>query len=80
MKQVTAELDDKIVQMFWENLRGWTWDSWTSTSSSDRESIVVDVITELGITVDVDEVYDLFYDWSAGLTEESFENFSDTEN
>lgn len=58
--------------MFWDNLKGWDWESWSSSSSSDKESIAVDVIAELGITADVDEVYALFYDWSAGLSKESF--------
>lgn len=34
--------------------------------------MVPEVIMELGLDVDIDEVYDLFYDWSDGLDEESF--------
>ena len=69
---MNTELESKVIQMFWDNLEGWDWESWSGSGSSDRESIVVDVIADLGITVDIDEVYDLFYDWSAGITEESF--------
>ena len=65
---------DKVIQLFWKYLEGWDWESWSSSSSSDRESIVVDTAADLGISVDIDELYDLFYDWSAGLTEESFED------
>lgn len=69
---MTTALESKVIQMFWDYLEGWDWESWSGSSSSDRESIVVDVIADLGFTVDIDEVYDLFYDWSAGITEESF--------
>lgn len=68
---MTRETEARVIEMFWDHLKGWDWDSWSGTSVSDREEIAVDVIAELGI-VDVDEVYDLFYDWSAGITEESF--------
>jgi hypothetical protein len=71
---MTNEQESIIIQMFYDSLDGWDWDTWNYTSSGDRESIVVDVITELGLTTDIDEVYDLFYDWSGGLTEESFNN------
>lgn len=71
---MTNEQENIIIQMFWDSLDGWDWDTWNSTGSSDRESIVVDAINELGLTTDIDEVYDLFYDWSSGLTEESFNN------
>lgn len=71
---MTMDQESKIIQMFQLSLESWDWDTWQSTSSSDREEIVVEVCADLGITADIDEVYDLFYDWSAGLTEEDFSN------
>lgn len=71
---MTTNQENTIIQMFRDSLASWDWDTWTSTSVSDREEIVVEVCAELGITADIDEVYDLFYDWSAGLTEEDFNN------
>jgi hypothetical protein len=69
---MTTEQENIIIQMFWDGLKDWDWETWCSTSSGDRESIVVDVLSDLGITTDIDEVYDLFYDWSSGLDESSF--------
>lgn len=71
---MTTNQESVIIEMFRASLASWDWDTWTSTSSSDREEIVAEVCAELGITADIDEVYDLFYDWSAGLTEEDFNN------
>lgn len=71
---MTTNQENVIIQMFQASLSSWDWDTWTSSSSSDREVIVVEVCADLGITADIDAVYDLFYDWSAGLTEEDFSN------
>lgn len=70
---MTNEMKDKIIKKFWEFLEDWDWDTWTSTSSRDKEEMVPDVIMELGLDVDIDEVYDLFYEWSEGLDEEAFQ-------
>lgn len=69
---MTEDQVSKVIQLFWTYLEGWDWDTWISTSSSDREAIAVDAAADLGTSVDIDEIYDLFYDWSAGLTEDDF--------
>ena len=67
---------EKLVDKFWDGVRDLSWDEWCSMSSKDKEEIVVDVISELNdITLDVDEVYECFWDWAEGLEESSFFDF-----
>ena len=67
---------EKLVSMFWDGVKDLSWDDWCSMSSKDKEEIVVDVISELDdITLDVDEVYECFWDWESGLEESSFVDF-----
>lgn len=71
---MTTKQERVIIQMFQDSLASWDWESWTSASASEREEIVYEVNADLGVTVDVDDVFDLFYDWSAGLTKRDFES------
>lgn len=71
---MTTKQEAIIIQMFQDSLNSWDWESWNSASASEREEIVYEVNADLGVSADVDEVFDLFYDWSAGLTEQDFEN------
>ena len=70
------EMIDKLITFFWESISEMSWEDWKSTSSSDWEGIVVGAILELGLTNYIDEVYDLFYEWSDGLEEDSFIEFN----
>ena len=70
------EMIDKLITYFWESISEMSWEDWKSTSSSDWEGIVVGAILELGLTNYIDEVYDLFYEWSDGLEEDSFIEFN----
>jgi len=64
---------EQIIDYFWEELESWDYDSWTSSSSSDKEDMVKGVILELEIPSELEEeVYELFYDWSDGIDEDSF--------
>ena len=65
---------DTLIKLFQEYLAGWTWEEWQAAGSSDREEIVVNALADLGpdLSIEVDEAYDLFYDWAAGLTPEDF--------
>jgi hypothetical protein len=65
---------ETLIPLFQEYLSGWSWEEWQAAGSSDREEVVVNALADLGPEMDVEEAYDLFYDWSAGLTPEDFED------
>lgn len=65
---------EQLIKLFQEYLAGWSWEDWQAAGSSDKEEIVVNAIADLGpsMHIDVEEAYDIFYDWAAGLTESDF--------
>jgi hypothetical protein len=65
-------MQEQLIKLFYEYLPAWSWDEWQAAGSSDREEIVINAIADLGPEVDIDEAYDIFYDWAAGLTEADF--------
>jgi hypothetical protein len=70
---INSDMREKIIDYFWEELESWDYDSWTSSSSSDKEDMVKGVILELELPSELEEeVYELFYDWSDGIDEDSF--------
>lgn len=70
---INSDMREEIIDYFWEELESWDYDSWTSSSSSDKEDMVKGVILELEIPSELEEeVYELFYDWSDGIDEDSF--------
>jgi len=70
---INSDMREQIIDYFWEELESWDYDSWTSSSSSDREDMVKGVILELEISSELEEeVYELFYDWCDGIDEDSF--------
>ena len=67
---------EKLVGLFWEGIKDYSWEDWCNMSSSDKEEIVKDVLVELDdLTLDVEEVYETFWDWESGLEESSFFDF-----
>ena len=70
---IHSDMREQIIDYFWEELESWDYDSWTSSSSSDKEDMVKGVILELEIPSELEEeVYELFYDWCDGIDEDSF--------
>jgi hypothetical protein len=65
------DIQDKLIDRFWDGLKGWDYDSWMSSGSSDKESIVTDILPEFE-GIDEESIYDLFYEWASGLEEDSF--------
>lgn len=65
--------DDLLIDLFYEYLSGWTWEEWQAAGSSDREEVVVNALVDYGADIYIDDAYDLFYDWAAGLTPEDFD-------
>jgi hypothetical protein len=71
---------EKLVNYFWDDISEMSYDDWCGTSSGDKESVVPYAIVDLGLEgVDIDEVYDLFWEWAEGLDEESFSGYEDEE-
>jgi len=73
---MNEELRDRLIKYFQDSISEMSWEEWKATSSSDWEGIVVGAILELGLTDYINEVYDLFYEWSDGLEEDSFFEFN----
>ena len=68
-------LRDKLIKYFQESISGMSWEDFKEMGSSDLEGIVVGAILDLNLTSYIDEVYDLFWEWSEGLEEDSFFEF-----
>lgn len=69
---------EKLVDKFQEKISDMSWDDWCNLSSKDKEEIVSEVFAELDdITLDIKEVYELFWDWADGLEEDAFYDFDD---
>lgn len=71
---MTEQIRDRLIDLFWAGLQGWTYDSWESASSNEKEAIVADAIVEFDnfAAADIDEVYDLFWEWADGLDRTAF--------
>lgn len=68
---------EKLVSKFWEKISDMSWDDWCSMSSKEKEEIVPEVFSELDdLTLDIEEVYEVFEDWESGLEESSFVYFN----
>ena len=67
-------MEERLIEIFKEYLPAWSWEEWQAAGSSDKEDIVINALADLGpdMDIEVDEAYDLFYDWCAGLTEADF--------
>ena len=66
-------MEARLINLFQSYLDGWSWEEWQAAGSSDREEVAVNAIADLGPEIDIDEAYDIFYDWAAGLTEADFD-------
>jgi hypothetical protein len=65
-------MQEQLIELFYEYLPAWSWEEWQAAGSSDREEIVINAIADIGPDIDIEEAYDIFYDWAAGLTEADF--------
>jgi hypothetical protein len=63
---------DQLIGYFQDELNHWDWESWQSAGAGDKEEVVASAIAELGINVDIDDAYELFWEWADGLEEEAF--------
>jgi hypothetical protein len=67
-------MEERLIEIFKEYLPAWNWEEWQAAGASDKEDIVINALADLGpdMPIEVDEAYDLFWDWAAGLTEADF--------
>ena len=65
---------ERICSRFSEELKNWSYESWTSSSLSEKETIVQSVMDdfEFGMFME-EELYEVFYDWIEGIDETYFE-------
>lgn len=66
---------ERLVKLFWDYLSGWSWEEWEAAGAAEKEEIVTSALADLGpgVDFDVEEAYDLFYEWAEGLTKDGFE-------
>jgi hypothetical protein len=64
---------ERICKRFNEELKNWSYESWISSSSSEKEEIVQSVLDdfEFGMFTE-EELYEVFEDWSSGVDETYF--------
>lgn len=64
---------ERICERFSEELQNWTYDSWMSSSTSEREEIVQSVLDDFDFGMFTEEeLYEVFEDWSVGVDETYF--------
>ena len=75
------ELGKKLIDLFWDGLSSWTWESWCDAGSVDKEEIVAEALSALPdvfrISASEERVYELFWEWASGLEEDAFEDEAD---
>jgi CubicO group peptidase (beta-lactamase class C family) len=67
-------IDDDMEKYFSEELKNWSYESWISSSTEDKEEIVQNVLDDIEFGwVMEEELYEVFYDWIEGVDETYFE-------
>ena len=79
---MTDVVRDKLIDLFYEDISYTPWDVWCDTSSTDKERVVVDALAKLGLSevIDIDEAYDLFWEWADNLDEDAFKQVEEDED
>lgn len=73
MRTLDEKKVEEVVEYFNDYISNMSWEEWCSTSSSDWEGLVTSTIIELQLTDSIDEVYEIFDEWSEGIDETYFE-------
>jgi hypothetical protein len=73
--QMSYSSCERLIKSFWDYLSGWSWEEWEAAGSAEKEEIVTNALADLGpgADFDIEEAYDLFYEWAEGLTKDGFE-------
>ena len=72
---MTNIVREGLIDYFYKSISEMSWDVWCNTSTTDKERIAVDAMVELGLSEDVEEVFDLFWEWADGIEEDAFFDF-----
>ena len=66
---------ERLIKLFWDYVSDWSWEEWEAAGAAEKEEIVVNALADLGpnTDIDVEEAYDLFWEWVEGLTKDGFE-------
>lgn len=66
---------ERLIRLFWDYVSDWSWEEWEAAGAADKEEIVTNALAELGpgADFDIEEAYDLFYEWAEDLTKDGFE-------
>ena len=70
---MNTEIVEKLVGFFWDSIAGVSKEEWHTTSSADKERIAEEAVKELGLNMDLAEVYEIFWEWADGLESTDFE-------
>ena len=67
---------EQLIKLFREYASDWSWEEWEAAGAADREEVVTNAIAEFGpyVEFDIEDAYELFYDWAEGLNKENFED------
>lgn len=67
---------EKLIDLFWKGLSGYSSDVWFDSSSKEKEEILWWALEKLEEPVDREEALDLFWQWADCLEEDSFIDFT----
>ncbi len=67
---------EQLLQLFKKQISNLTWEEWLATDKKTRDELMAKAIVESDVygLFDVEEAYELFYDWIEGLNKENFKD------
>lgn len=72
---MNASIEEKLIDLFWDGLRGYTSDVWFDSSTNEKEEILWQALEQLDEPVDKEQAIQLFWDWADGIEEDAFYTF-----
>ena len=72
---MNATIEEKLIDLFWDGLRGYTSDVWFDSSTNEKEEILWQALEQLGEPIDKEQAIQLFWDWAEGIEEDAFYTF-----
>ena len=75
LTESTEELESKLVDLFWDGIKGYTSDVWFDSSTDEKEEILWQALEQIGEPVDEEYAKEIFWMWADGLEEDSFVSF-----
>ena len=72
---MNAAIEEKLIDLFWDGLRGYTSDVWFDSSTNEKEEILWQALEQINEPVDKEQAIQLFWDWADGIEEDAFYAF-----